>query len=380
MTRTDASRMLSTPYRQCVRCVMDTSDRFIAFDDAGVCNHCRHFDRVTRKNWHPDEVGAQLWRREVNRIRAASGPGSAYDCAIGLSGGLDSASLVLLAAEAGLNPLIIHVDAGWNSELAVANIERVLDATGFDLFTVVVDWESMRDLQLAYLRAGVINQDVPQDQAFTAGVLRTAESFGIRDVINGHNIATESILPMDWGWPPLDTRNLRAVHDEFGDGRPLLGYPMLTLVESFRLYSPFSRLRFLSPLNWFPYDRQASIERLSTIGWRPYPRKHGESRFTVFYQEYFLPRRFGVDKRLAHYSSMILAGQMTREEALQALEAPMFTTIDLEIEKDFFSRKLRIGADQVERFMTMPIRDHASLPNMFGPQGWLRKVKIALRR
>ena len=359
--------------RLCTRCVMDESDSAITFDSDGVCSHCRHFDSVVQPSWHPDETGATMWREAVARLRADRGSAD-YDCVIGLSGGLDSSQLVMLAASAGLNPLIVHVDGGWNSELAVGNIERVLDATGFDLFTVVVDWESMRDLQLAYLRAGVINQDVPQDHAFISGLFQVARRFEIKDIISGHNIATESVLPLSWGFPPSDTRNLLAIYKRFGGGRPLAGYPLMPTRTWLRTNSPMPMFRFVQPLNWLPYDKNRSIADLSQIGWRPYPRKHGESRFTVFYQEYLLPTRYGIDKRRAHYSSLVLAGQLTRAEALEALTEPMVTPVELAIERDFFCRKMRIEEAELDAFLTLPHQEHSSLPNLTIPTRRLKRL------
>ena len=358
---------------------MDESDPLISFDDKGVCHHCRTFDSIIKPNWHPDQQGADLWQEAAARLRT-NPTKDGYDCLIGLSGGLDSSQMVMLAHQVGLNPLIVHVDAGWNSELAVNNIERVLDATGFDLETVVVNWESMRRLQLAYLRAGVINQDVPQDHAFTAGLISVAKKFGIRDVINGHNIATESVLPISWGFFPMDTQNLKAIHRKFGDEGGLEGYPLVSMATWIRANSPKPPLRFIKPLDWLPYDRDGAEEQLQKVGWRPYPRKHGESRFTVFYQEFILPTRFNVDKRRAHYSSLILAEQLDRQAAISLLREPMYDEIRLSIERDFFCRKLRISEAEFEELMTQPIRSHTELPSLTAKIKPLRKIMGSFKR
>ncbi len=364
-------------YRRCVRCIMDTTDPLIRFDANGVCSHCHRFERSVRKAWHPDQQGAELWRAAVFRMRRERGP-SGYDCIIGVSGGIDSAAVVLLAHESGLNPLLVHVDAGWNSALAVRNIERLVSATGFDLATVVVDWESMRQLQVAYFTAGVINQDVPQDQAFMAGLREVADRFRIRTTLSGHNIATESTLPVAWGWWPGDTRNIRAIyqwwcsHSGHPTQWPLQGYPLLPegewLSVSLRL-----RRAVVNPLNWIRYDKELTVQRLTAWGWTPYPRKHGESRFTIYYQEHFLPERYGIDKRIAHLSSRILAGQLSRSEALSEIESPMLTPLEAEIETDFVARKLHLSRAEFANMTRGRLRAHSDFASGIAPFVALRR-------
>lgn len=361
--------------RICTRCVMDTTDPDIEFDAEGVCNHCREFETVTRRHWHPDETGRQIWNAEVEAIKRA-GAGKPYDSILGLSGGVDSSYLALKIHEAGLRPLVVHVDAGWNSELAVANIEAIVKHCNFDLHTDVINWEDMRDLQLAYLRAGIPNQDVPQDHAFFASLYRFAVENGITTIFSGGNTATEGIFPTAWHGPAMDARNLRAIHKAFGSRR-LKSYPTIGFL-SYYFYFPFvKRMRTVRPLNFMPYDKAAAVQELEEkCSWRSYGRKHGESIFTKLFQNYILPKKFGYDKRRPHYSSLIVSGQMTREAALRALEEPLYDPKELEVDINYFCKKLRISRDEFDEIMQRPNRHHAEFNNWDNHQKW---AKIARR-
>lgn len=362
---------MSTPaYRRCTRCVMDTTDPAIEFDDAGVCNHCREFETHTRRRWFPDAQGQRRLEALLEDVRA-QGRGKAYDCIIGLSGGVDSSYLALKVREWGLRPLVVHVDAGWNSELAVANIERIVKHCGYDLHTHVVDWEAMRDLHLAYLESGLSNQDVPQDHVFFASLYHFATRNRIRTILSGGNIATEGIFPKAWhGGSAMDAISLKAVHRRFGE-RKLKGYDTISFFEYYLWYPFVKKMRTLRPLNYLPYDkRQAERELEATLGWRAYGRKHGESLFTKLFQNDFLPRKFGYDKRLPHLSSLIVSGQMTREAALAALEEPLYDPREREIDIAYFCKKLRITRDRYEAFVAGPKVAHDAFPN------WDRRYRL----
>ncbi len=369
----------SSDYRICVRCVMDTSDPEITFDDTGVCNHCREFDSVTSKGWFPNEDGARRWRAEVERIKE-EGKGAPYDSILGLSGGVDSSYLALKAFEAGLRPLVVHVDAGWNSELAVANIEAIVKFCGFDLHTHVMNWEDMRDLHLAYLRSGVANQDVPQDHAFFANLYRFAAKNGIRTVLNGGNTATEAIFPHSWHGPAMDAKNLLAIHKRFGS-RKLKSYPTLGFFNYYFYYPFVRKMRVVRPLNFMPYDKQSAItEMAQKCGWRAYGRKHGESLFTKLFQNYILPHKYGFDKRRPHFSSLIASGQMTRNEALQALEEPLYQPSELETDIIYFCKKLRISREEFDSILAQPVRHHSEFPNWGANQKLIKNVQRAFER
>jgi len=347
--------------RACTRCVMDTSDPAITFDAAGVCSHCRQFDAVFARHWYPNEEGQRRWAELLEQVRA-EGRGRDYDCVIGLSGGVDSSYLALKCADWGLRPLVVHVDAGWNSELAVANIERLLDHGRFDLHTLVVDWEEMRDLHLAFLRSGIANQDVPQDHAIFAGLYHHATRHGIRTVLSGGNIATESVLPKAWHGSAMDAINLRAIHKRHGE-RPLLRYRTVSFFEYYLRYPFIKGMRTLRPLNYMPYRKDSVVAELeSRVGWRAYGRKHGESLFTKLFQNHYLPLRFGYDKRRPHLSSLILSGQLTRAQALEQLALPLYDPQELEIDLAYLCKKLRITRAQWQTLMDAPLARHDEYP------------------
>lgn len=367
--------MTQTKYQMCCRCVMDTSDPAISFDAKGVCNHCRDFDAVTCRNWFPNEEGALRLKDIVERIKI-DGKGQEYDCIIGLSGGVDSSYLALKVAQWGLRPLVVHVDAGWNSELAVANIEKIVKHCNFDLHTHVVDWEEMRDLHLAYLRSGYSNQDVPQDHVFFASLYHFATQNNIRYILSGGNIATEGIFATAWhGGSAMDAINLKAIHRQFGE-RPLRTYNTISFFEYYVWYPFVKKMRTVRPLNYMPYDKQAAIAELeATIGWRSYGRKHGESLFTKVFQNDYLPRKFGYDKRLPHLSSLIVSGQMTREQALAKLAEPLYDPDELEIDLNYFCKKLRITREQYEGFITGRRSEYTDYPNWVSRHRMLKWVQ-----
>lgn len=363
------------PYQMCTRCVMDTSDPAIVFDREGVCNHCHEFDAVTRHGWHPDEHGAKLWQAEIERIKR-EGEGKPYDSILGLSGGVDSSYLALKVYEAGLRPLVVHVDAGWNSELAVANIEAIVKHCGFDLHTHVINWEDMRDLHLAYLRSGLANQDVPQDHAFFASLYRFAVENGVRTVFSGGNIATEGVWPATWHGSAMDVINLKAVHARFGK-RKLKSYPTISFLEYYFTFPFVRKMRTVRPLNFMPFDKEAAVKEMAgKFGWRSYGRKHGESLFTKLFQNYILPRRYGYDKRRPHYSSMIASGQLTREEALRKLEEPLYDPEELETDLNYFCKKLRISRAELDEILSAPTRHHTE----FATWDWRKRVAKAAQR
>ena len=280
--------MTGREYQVCTWCVMDTTDPLIEFDNDGRCNHCRDFEGLRGTVWFPDAEGAHRLDRIIDHVRR-EGAGKEYDSILGISGGVDSSFLAIRAHEWGLRPLVVHVDGGWNSELAVQNIERVVTYCGYDLHTHVVNWADMRELQLSYLRAAVANQDVPQDHAFFAGLYRFAVENDIRYVLNGGNAATEGIYPRAWEGAAMDARSLKAIHSQFGT-QPLVDYPIITFSQYFFWYPIVKRMTPLRLLNYLPYSRSSAVAELEgRIGWRAYPRKHGESLFTKFFQNYYLP-------------------------------------------------------------------------------------------
>lgn len=349
-------------YNMCTRCVMDTSDPQITFDAEGVCNHCRQFTEITSKCWYPNEEGRKKLSAIIEHIRVSE-KNKEYDCIIGLSGGIDSSYMALKVHEWGLRPLVVHIDAGWNSELAVANIENIVKYCGYHLHTHVVDWEEMRDLQLAYLRAGVANQDVPQDHVIFAAMYHFTVKYKLHYIMSGGNIASESIFPEAWLCDAMDSVNLKAIHRKFGSN-PLKTFNTINLAQYYLWYPFVKKMRIIRPLNFMPYNKRAAIEELvDKIGWREYGRKHGESLFTKFYQNYYLPTKFGYDKRRPHLSSLIVSGQITRTQALQELEAPLYEPQELENDIQYFCKKMCITRKQFDDFITAPVHHYTDYPN-----------------
>lgn len=338
---------------------MDTSDSAIVFDEEGVCDHCRTYETKIRPNWHTDGLGKQALAQLVDKITDA-GKGKDFDCIIGMSGGIDSSYLTYLAKEKlGLRPLVFHVDAGWNSQIAVNNIERLVDGLGLDLFTEVIDWETMKDLQLAFFRSGVPHIDTPQDHAFFATMYKFAERHGVTYILTGANLSTECIRnPLEWMYFQSDVRQIRDIHRQFGQ-RPLSNFP-LTSILWHKVVLPYVKgIRVVRPLNYTPYVKEQAVALLSErFGWQPYPQKHFESRFTRFYESYWLPKRFGYDVRRVQYSSLILTGQMTRADALKRLQQPPYDEATIDHELQFVANKLGITVDELNGCMALPKRTY----------------------
>lgn len=344
---------------------MDTSDSAIAFDERGVCDHCRTYGAQVAPNWDTGPRG----RAKLDAIAAkikATGRGKDFDCIIGMSGGIDSSYLTYVASrELGLRPLVFHVDAGWNSQVAVNNIERVVDKLALDLYTEVIDWEEMRDLQLAYFKAGVPHIDTPQDHAFFATMYKFAEQYDVRYILTGANLSTECIRnPLEWMYYQSDSVQLRDIHKRFGT-RTLEKYPITTILHH-KIYLPYvKRIRTLRPLNYVPYVKRDAVRLLmDEFGWQPYPQKHFESRFTRFYEGYWLPKKFGYDTRRVQFSSLIVTGQMSREEALQLLDSPALDAETVKVEFEFVATKLGISVDDLKEYELAPNKTYRDYRNM----------------
>jgi N-acetyl sugar amidotransferase len=333
---------------------MDTSDSRIIFDENGVCDHCRTFYNSTLPKWKVALQDATALDRMVDKIRA-SGKGRDFDCIIGMSGGIDSSYLTYLAKEKlGLRPLVFHVDAGWNSQVAVNNIERLIDGLGLDLFTEVIDWEEIRDLQLAFFKSGVPHIDLPQDMAFFGTMYRFAHQHNIKYILTGANLSTECIRnPVEWIYYG-DSVQLRDIHRRFGH-RPLVRYPVTNILWH-KIYLPYIRgIKVVRPLNQMQYVKADAMRLLiDRYGWQPYPQKHFESRFTRFYEGYWLPRKFGYDTRKVQFSSLIVTNQMTRKEALQQLEAPAYDEAAMQQDFEYVATKLGISTDELRGYFEAP--------------------------
>lgn len=349
-------------YSVCSRCIMDTSLPGVYLDRQGICNHCHHFDKVKTRFIIPPIAKNNLLKKSLKKIKAKS-LNSKYDCIFGISGGTDSSYLCFKLKEWGLNPLLLHVDGGWNTPEAVSNINTVVDQTGFDLITEVVEWETMRALQLSYLRSGVYNLDVPQDHVFMASLYHYAIKYNIRSIISGHNFATESTL-MPWQHSALDLINLKSIMHTFSPEIPLKGYKTITLLQLKLLFPLLYRLEFYRLLNYVDYNKESAIDFLKTVGWQQYNHKHGESVFTRFYQDYILPTKYNIDKRKVHFTSLIHNGFIARELALEKLTVDnSHINLGLTLDIDFFCKKLGIEISEFVEIINAPIKPHTVYKN-----------------
>ncbi|MEO7157616.1 MAG: N-acetyl sugar amidotransferase [Vicinamibacterales bacterium] len=347
-------------YRICRRCVMDTSDIEITFDADGICHHCKlHDQRVLATPFSKPGAEASL-ARMVERVRA-SRKGD-YDSIVGLSGGVDSSYVAYQAVKLGLRPLAVHFDNGWNSELAVKNIEQMVTKLGLDLHTFVIDWEEFRDIQRSFFQADVVDIEMVTDLAIFASMFRIARQHGIRYILSGTNAATESIMPPTWQHFKFDLRNLKAIHRRYGT-RPIKRYPTLG-VFGMAWNHYVTGFQSISLLNYLPYRKADAIETLSReLNWQYYGGKHYESTFTKFYQAHILPVKFGVDKRRIHFSDLIVNGEMTRDEALHELEQPLYDPLTLEQDREYVCKKLGFSVSEFEEYMNRAPVSHYAFPS-----------------
>lgn len=355
-------------FQACSNCVMDTSDPAISFDSGGVCDHCLDFEANVAPNWHTDSRGKHQLSGDIEAIKN-NGMDNDFDCILGMSGGADSSYLLHLAVkEFGLRPLVFHVDGGWNSDIAVSNIKVMVENLGLELFTEVINWEEMKAFQLGYLKSGLPNIDIPQDHAFVATLYDFADKYNIKYILNGGNISTECVRnPLDWLYYGTDMSQINYIRKNFVD-RPLATYPFSSVFRH-KLYLRYiRRIKVIKPLNHMPYIKADAMKFLEKqYGWRPYPQKHFESRFTKFYEGYWLPERFGFDTRKVQYSSLILTGQMSRDEALAKLRLPALSDEDVRKDFQFIAKKLDIDEGELTSYLKMPIKGHRDYPN----QQWL---------
>lgn len=352
---------MSIAYRQCTRCILDTrDDPSVEFDAEGVCGHCHRYDDMEHRLVHTGEEGERRLEEIVARIRE-HGRDRPYDCIMGLSGGVDSTYVAYLAKQRGLRPLAVHFDNGWNSELSIKNIENVVSRLGLDLHTHVVNWEEFRDLQLAYLRASVVDIEAVTDHAIIATMYRLAAEHGIKYILSGCNVVTEAVLPAHWIHSKTDHVNIRAIHRRHGT-RPLKTFPFLDFRAKKYMWDVLG-IETVYVLDNVPYVK-SEVKRLiaGELGWRDYGGKHYESIFTRFYQGYILPTKFGIDKRKAHLSNLVCSGQMTREEALEEMKRPGYDPEQLGEDREFVLKKLGLSEEEFEEILRLPVQPHTAFP------------------
>lgn len=338
-------------YQICTRCVMDTTDSKITFDENGVCDHCRNFDQNIKPYWKPDENRLEELEKIAEQIRKA-GKGHDYDCVLGLSGGADSSYLAYIAKEVmGLRPLALVVDTGWNLNVAVENIEKIVKGLDLDMYTEVVNWKEMRDVQLAFFRSGISSQDFPQDHAIFAALYNYAVKHRIKYVLTGSNTSTEFIRPpLEWLYMN-DLRMAKDIHKKFGT-IPLKTFPQCGMLKYRILYPYMYGMRRVYPLDYVVYDKEKAQELLhKKYGWTKYENKHYENVFTRFFEGYYLPVKFGFDTRKNVCSNQILAGTMTRDEALELLSHPPYDPAQMEQDKEYVAKKLGITVREFDEII-----------------------------
>jgi N-acetyl sugar amidotransferase len=327
----------------CAKTIMDTSDPKIIFNDHGESDYYLNYINKILPNWHIDDRGYKNLMLVADKLRL-EGKGKDFDCIIGISGGLDSSYLSYVAKEImGLKPLLFHVDAGWNTDKAVGNIERLVNQLNVDLYTEVINWEEMKDLQLAFLKSQIPDQDAPQDTVFFSALYKFARENKIKYVLTGANYSTECCRePEEWGaFPGIDSMLINDIYAKFGN-RKIKTLPIVDIFDYKLYYRYVLGMQIIKPLNFVPYiKKDAELLLEQKFGWESFQHKHHESRFTRFFEDFWLPRKFGFDKRRAHFSSLILTGQMTRNEALERISRP-------ELSEDFLNREFDYVADKLD--------------------------------
>lgn len=350
---------MTSDYRICARCIMDTSDPEIVFDEQGVCNHCHDYDRLVTQKVLEGEAGREYLERLVSKMKH-EGRDKPYDCIIGVSGGVDSTYVAYLVKKMGLRPLAVHMDNGWDSELAVKNIEVTLKRLGIDLYTEVLDWEEFKDIQVAMLKASTPDSEVPSDHAISAVLGNMADRLKVKYIISGANVRTETHLPRAWSYGHFDWKYIRSVHKMFGSGR-LKSFPRIGFITYYRRLLTHRRIDIL---NYIDYNKSEAMRILQDeLGWRYYGGKHYESIYTRFYQGYILPTKFGFDKRRSHLSSLICSGEISHEDALAELDRPAYAPTMQEEDREYVVKKLGLTDEQFEAIMSSPRKTFWDYPS-----------------
>ncbi|WP_396273931.1 N-acetyl sugar amidotransferase [Hyphomonas sp.] len=340
----------STGYRVCTRCIMDTSDPEIVFDEAGVCNHCHDYERRLAGEVYPGVKGKQQLAKAVAQIKR-EGAGKKYDCILGLSGGVDSTYVAYVTKQLGLRPLAVHLDNGWNSEISVRNIENIVTILGIDLHTEVLDWEEFRRLQVAFLRASTPDSEIPTDHAIIATLYRLAADHGIRWIMDGSNIVTEIMVPATWSHGHSDWGYIKHLNDTFG-GAELKTYPHYDYYDYMVRFPHRDRIQRFPLLNYIDFNKMEAMEIMKKeLNWTPYGGKHYESIYTRFYQGYILPKKFGFDKRRSHLSCLVANGRMTRDEALAEIQKPALSEEMEREDRVFVAKKLGLSDAEFDGIM-----------------------------
>ncbi|KPJ73544.1 hypothetical protein AMJ48_01175 [Parcubacteria bacterium DG_74_1] len=351
---------------------MDTTDPGITFDEKGICNYCKMYEeRAKNELKGPEEL-----KKLIGEIKKSNGR-----CLIGVSGGTDSTMTVYLAKKYGLNPVAVSFDNGWDTEIAKRNVNNLIAKLDLEIIKYKVDPEEFKDLQIAFLKASIPNAEIPTDHGIVSFLYRLADKWNIKYIIHGGNIVTEAIMPESWGYDSKDLKYLRAIHKKFGRVE-LKTFPQVGLLH-WIYYAFFKKIRFVPILNYIPYNKQEAKKILKgELGWQDYNIKHGESIYTRFFQCYILPTKFGIDKRRAHFSTLINSGQMSREEALEEMKKEPYPNKELlEQDRKYVLQKLGLSEKEFEEIMQAPVKNYKNYPNnsfFFKRDNFL--VKLAKRK
>lgn len=369
---------MKTEYKICSKCLMDTSDPDISFDNDGVCNHCKRYTDIVKSRVFEGDEASQKLQELIYNIKK-SGKGKDYDCLIGVSGGVDSTYVAYLLKQFGLRPLAVHFDNGWNSELAVSNIEKTLSKLGIDLYTYVIDWPEFKDLQLSFLKASTPDGEIPTDHAIDSFLWQQASKRGIKYVVSGMNFKSEAMSVPAWAYGHSDWKYIKAIHKKYGS-KKLSKYPHYTFFDLF-YYNIVKGIRIVSVLNYMEYNKDEAIKILEKeLGWVYYGGKHYESIYTRFYQSYILPKKFNIDKRRGHLSDLINSGQITRSEGEELFAKEVCPPELMKSDLEFVKKKLNLTQEQFEEIMQLPIKSYKDYPNSYATVQFLRKSVNFLRK
>lgn len=364
-------------YKICNRCVMDTTASDITFNEDGVCNYCTEFLEKSSYEFYQDtDLREHELRSLIKKIKD-KGKKKKYDCIVGVSGGVDSSWTLYKAVELGLRPLAVHMDNGWNSELAQNNIQNLVQKLNVDLVTHVINWEEYKSLQQAFFNSDVIDIELLYDNALKGPIYKQAIKYKLNYILGGQNLSTEGLrMPPNWSWFKKDVRNIKSIYKYHGDGRPIKTFPFYSTLDS-NYYRYIKKIRWIPFIDFFNYDKKKVVEELvRIISFKPYPYKHYESVFTRFYQGFILPRKFGVDKRRVHLSSLILTGQMNREEAISLLEELPYPNEDeLNSDIEYFLKKMGWSKKQLDDYLKRTPKSHEDYPSEFKLDLLLKKLK-----
>lgn len=370
--------MENNDFKICTRCIMDLTDPNIAFNIDGICNHCLRYDNLISNRIYHGTTAEQKLQKLIKKIKN-TGKNSEYDCIIGVSGGVDSTYVAFLTKKLGLKPLAIHFDNGWNSELAVSNIEKTLEILDIDLYTYVIDWNVFKDLQVSFLKASTPDGEIPTDHAINALLFREANKRNIKYIINGMNFATESMEVDAWAYGHSDWKYIKNVQKKFGS-KNLKSYPKFRIMDVF-YWTAVKGIHVVSLLNYVDYNKEQVMALLKNkLGWVYYGGKHYESVYTRFYQGYYLPKKFNIDKRKGHLSDLIRSGQLSRDEAILQIQQPLYNDLLLRQDIDFVIKKLGMNEKSFDKILKSPNKSYSDYPNNKRIIIVLKKVLTLLRK